>query len=202
MKIWRGNENTDDKIIAFINQTIYKGNPATLEIEHCITAMRNGMIPDGNFFGIPLHYIKEIRLQEGKEYIEISFRGSLEHLNVRDEILSNEIFNYFKENIPDSSSSIDRYSKLRAGKKPLIAMAVITVIFLYSLYYAVGYDQGYQYEISNGHYNSITGIALWIASYGVKNDVFFFGSLLLIAIFAYVRKAKNPPVINLIQTNY
>ncbi len=200
MKVWRCDENTDDKVIAFINQTIYKCNPKNSEIDHCINDIRNGIIPTSNYIRIPTPYIKEILLQEGKNYIEVLFgQDSSEHLKIRGELLRTEIFNYFKDNIPKVTSSIEKYSKLKAGKKPLIAMAVVLVIFLYTLYYAIGYDEGKQYEISSGHYNSITGIALAIASYGVKNVVLVFGSLLAIAILAFIRKTKNPPVINRLQ---
>ena len=197
MKIWRGNENTDDIIIAYDNQTIYKGNPKPEEIDNIISQMKTGIIPTLNFISIPLHYIKEIQLQEGKNHIEVVFgKDSYEELKVSDIISRNEIFNYFKENIPSNTYSLDKYSKLRAGRKPLVAMAVISVLFLWSLYYAIEFDKGNEYEISNGHYNSLTGIVLAIASYGTKKVIIVFGSLLAIAIFSFIRKIKNPPVIN------
>ena len=194
-KIWRSDEKGDDRIIAYANETIYKGNPKLSEIDNCIFELKNTKNPPQSLFAIPLHYIIAIKMQESKKYIEVLFKGDSEHLRINNDKSRNDIFNYFKETIPGATYSLIKYSKLKAGKKPLIAMAVITVIFLYTLYYAIGYDQGNQYEISNGHYNSITGIALAIGSYGVKNTVIVFGSLLAIAVFSFVRKAKNPPVI-------
>jgi hypothetical protein len=200
MKIWRGQENTDDKIIAYADRTIYKGNPKIDEIDYIIIEMKNGIIPTRNFIAIPLSYIKEIKLQEGKNQIEIMFgKDSYEELKIKNVLLRTEIFDYFKQNISGATYSLDEYSKLRAGKKPLIAMAVIGILFLWSLCYAIGYDNGNEYEISNGHYNSLTGIVLAIASYGVKKVVIVFGLLLSIAFFSFIRKIKSPPIINRIK---
>ena len=197
MKIWRGNEKTDDRIIAYSNNTIYKGNPPLEEINHIISEMKNDRIPTLNFIAIPLHYIKKIRYQEGKNQIEILFgKESSEELKIKDLLLREEVFNYLKLHIPGCTYSHDKYSSLRAGKKPLIAMTVVSILFLWSLYYAIEFDRGNEFEISNGHYNSLTGIILAIASYGVKTVIIVFGSLLAIAIFSLIRKIKNPPVIN------
>ena len=157
--------------------------------------LRNTNNSPQSLFAIPLHYINTIKMQESKKYIEVLFKGDSEHLRINNDKSRNEVFDYFKKTIPGATYSHIKYSKLKAGKKPLIAVAVITVIFLYTLYYAIGYDRGNQYEISNGHYNSITGIALAIASYGIKNTIIVFGSLLAIAVFSFVKKIKNPPVI-------
>ena len=197
MKIWRGDENTDDKIIAMNNSVVYKGNPQNAEINHCINELMNGIIPKVGFIGIPLSYLKEIRQQEGRDQIELFFgRDSEEHLKIKNDIMRNDIFNYFKENLSGANFSIDRYSKLRAGKKPLIALGVVMAIFFWTLPYAIGYDNGEQYEITNGHYNSLTGIVLAIASAGVRNVIVIFGSLMAIALITTIRKMKNPPVIN------
>ncbi|HMJ46464.1 MAG TPA: hypothetical protein VK498_04000 [Ferruginibacter sp.] len=202
MKIWRGNEKTDDKIIALVNSTIYKGNPKNNEIDHCIDELKSGLTPTRNFIGIPFHYIKEIRLQEGKTYIEITFgQDSEEHLRINEYLLREEIFKYFKQTIPNTTFSVENYSKLKAGKKPLIAMSVLFVLFLWTLYYAVGYDGGYEYEIKNGHYGTLTGIILSIASFGVKKTSFVFITLFSIAFFAFIKKAKNPPTKNYLKIN-
>ena len=197
MKIWRGNEKTDDKIIALINSTIYKGNPPDNEIEHALADLRNGIIPARKFMGIPLHYIKEIRMQEGKIYLQVFFgKDSEEHLRIQDDLLRKEIYDYFKLNIANTSFYTDHYSKLKAGKKPLIALAVVSVLFLWTLYYAVGFDRGFQYETTNGRYDSLTGIVLSIASFGVVKTTIVFSVFILIAVWAFISKAKSPPVIH------
>lgn len=197
MKIWKGNENTDDKIIATDNSVIYKGNPATQEINHCITDIQNGVIPKQGFTGIPVSYLQEIRMQEGKNYIELVMaKDSEEHLRINDEMMKQEVFNYFKNNIPGSSFTIDHYSWFRAGKKPLIALAVVAGLFAWTLPYAIGYDNGTEYEISNGRYNSLTGIVLAIASMGKTNVFLIFGGLAAIALCSFYFKARNPPVIH------
>jgi hypothetical protein len=194
-EIWRSDKKGDDRIVAYVNQTIYKGNPKASEIDNCIFELKNIKTSPPSLFAIPIHYIHAIQMQENKKYIEVLFKGDSEHLRINNDTSRNEVFDYLKNNMPGTSYSLIKYSKLKAGKKPLIAMLVITAIFLYTLFYAIGYDQGNQYEIANGHYNSITGIALSIASYGVKNVIIVFGSLLLIAVFSFIVKARNPPII-------
>lgn len=197
MKIWRGNEKTDDKIIAFIDSTIYKGNPRDEEIEHCISDLKNGIVPAKIFFSIPVPYIKEIRMQEEKNYLQVFFgQDSEEHLRIQDEMMRKEVFDYFKQNIANTAFTTDHYSKLKAGKKPLIAMAVVAALFLYTLVYAIGYDKGYQYETVNGRYDSLTGIVLSIASFGVIKTVLIFSILLAIAGWSFYRKASHPPIIH------
>ncbi|MEO5943581.1 MAG: hypothetical protein ABIP30_07675 [Ferruginibacter sp.] len=194
-KIWKSDEKGDDRIIAYGNETIYKGNPKFSEIDNCIFQLQNTKDSPPSLFAIPLRYIAGIKMQESKKYIEVLFKGDTEHLRINNDRSRKAVFDYFKETIPGATYSLIKYSKLKAGKKPLIAMAVITVIFLYTLYYAIGYDEGNQYDITNGHYNSITGIALSIASYGVEKTVIIFVLLLAIAIFSFVRKVSDPPVI-------
>lgn len=196
-KIWRANEKTDDKIIAFVNSTLYKANPPDNEIDYYISDFRNGIIPTKKNLGIPLHYIKEIRMQESKTYLQIFFgKDSEEHFRIYDENLKKEVFDHFKENIPSAQFITERYSKLKAGKKPLIALAVVSALFLWTLYYAVGFDRGIQYETENGRYDSVTGIILAIASFGVVKTILFFGFWFVIALWSFLRKISRPTVMH------
>ena len=136
MKIWNSIERGDDAIIACNNDLIIKGNPKKTEINNCITELELNRIPSNNFITIPFNYLKEIRIEEGKENIEIIFGSeSSEILKIKDEKTRNEIFEYFKINIPSSFFVVEKYSALRAAKKPLIAMFVIIFIFSYIFYH-------------------------------------------------------------------
>lgn len=136
-------------------------------------------------------------MQESKNYLQIFFgQDSEEHIRIQDEMTREAVFEYFKEHIPGATFSIDRYSRLRAGKKPLIAMAVVVGLFLWALYYAVGFDHGIQYETKSGRYDSVTGIVLAIASFGVAKTILFFGLWFALALWSFIRKAKTPPVLH------
>lgn len=197
VKVWRADEKTDDKIIALVNSTLYKANPSDNEIEHYISELRNGTIPTKKTIGIPLHYIKEIRMQESKSYLQIFFgQDSEEHLRIQDENLKKEVFEYFKANIPSAQFVTERYSKIKAGKKSLIALGVVAVLFLWTLYYAIGFDNGIEYETANDRYDSVNGIVLAIASFGVAKTVLFFGFWFVIALWSLLRKINKPPVMH------
>ena len=200
MKFWRSYEKGDDKIIAYLNGTIYRGNPNSDEIENVIYNFQKDEIPGKNFTAIPPHYLKQINLEDGLNYIEVLFGvESSEHLRIKDTEKRKEIFEYFKQNIPGARFHIDKYSKIRAGKKPLIAMGVVAAIFLWSFYIASGMENGNEYGVTGDRKNSLAGIVLALASLGTKNVAFIFGSLFTIASVSFIRKIKNPKIINSIQ---
>ena len=200
MKIWRSNEKGDDKIIAYLDGTIYRGNPSSDEIENVIYNFQMKIIPTKNFTAIPLHYQKQIILEDGLNYIEVLFGvESSEHLRIKETERRNEIFEYFKTTIPNAKFYVDKYSKIQAGKKPLIAMGVVAAIFLWTFYIANGIENGNEYGVSGDHKNSLAGIVLALAQLGTTNISLIFGSLFIIAIVAFIRKVKNPKILNRIQ---
>ena len=195
MKIWTSNDKGDDKIIALVDQRICKGNPVDVDSAAFELEMQRGM-PKG-IDGFPFSYIKQINLYQGKKYIELLFgKDSTEHLRISNETKRREIFDHFKTNIPGAVFSHEKFSPLRAGKKPLIAFVVVLAIFIWTLSIAVGIESGNDYDVSGQQYRSLAGIVLAMAAWGVKNVVLVFGTLLAIAIISFIRKAKHPPVID------
>ncbi|MEP7107174.1 MAG: hypothetical protein ABI760_04315 [Ferruginibacter sp.] len=200
MKNWRSYEKGDDKIIGYHNGTIYRGNPNSDEIELVIYNFQKEVIPAKNFTAIPLHYLKQINLEESQNYIEVLFgKESSEHLRIKDANKRKEIFEYFKTNIPNSTFHTDNYSKFKAGKKPLIAMGVVAGLFLWTFYIAVGIEKGIEYGVTGDHKNSVAGIVLAFASLGTKNVALIFGTLFTIAVISFVQKIKNPKIVYRIQ---
>ena len=95
MKIWTNTENGNEKIIAHVENTIYRGNPKLSEIDDCVYDLKMKKIPASDFFGIDLSEIQQVNLQDGKNYLEILFgRGSYEHFRIKNEHTRIEIFNY------------------------------------------------------------------------------------------------------------
>lgn len=198
--IWKSKLEGDDKIIAYSNNTIYKGNPKEDEMESVLNEFKNPKSTNAKLTGIPLAYIKEINLESGKNYIEILFgKESSEHLRINDEAKRNEIFEYLKLHIPNSKHNVEHYSKLKSAKKPLIAMGIISAIFIWTLYIADGIENGSQYEVSGGHLNSIAGIVLGLASLGKTKVIMIFGTFLSIAIIGFIQKIRVPKVVSSIK---
>lgn len=190
MKTWTSTEKGDDKIIVYANETIYKANPPESETDACLFDLKTQQKISKHFFGIPLQYVSTITLEEGKEYIEILFRGDTEHLRIKDDASRNEVFAYFKTNLPGATYAVIQPSKFQKVKKPLVAMGVICGIFLWSLYLAVGMEAGVEYKVTGDRYNSLAGIALALGSLGVHKVIMIFGSLFLIAAITLIRKYK------------
>ncbi|MFT3703140.1 MAG: hypothetical protein QM802_12255 [Agriterribacter sp.] len=200
MKLWRSNEKGNDKIIAYANQSIYKVNPKENEVEDVVYNFNHQIFPSSNFMEIPLRYVKAIHMEQGKSYIEIFFgNDSTEHLRITDPSRKKEIFDFFKTNLPNSKSDTETYSKLKAGKKPLIAMIVIAALFLWTFYIATGIEHDIEYDVSGKQYHSMAGIVLVLASLGTTNVILIFGALFLIALISFIAKIKQPKVIHRIR---
>ncbi len=196
MKVWTSNEKADDKIIAFVDQTIYKGNPKAEDIEPVAFELKMKNTVPTSLTGFPISYIKKIILREGTNHIELLFgKDSTEELKIHDEQRRREVFEYFKANIPGSVYSLHKPTAIAAGKKPLIAFFVVAAIFSWTLYIALGIESGNEYDVTGQHYNSLAGIVLAMASIGVKKVILIFGSLIAIALISFIRKARNPAAI-------
>ena len=197
-EVWTTTEKGNDKLIGFVNDIICKANPKTdTETERLAMDLKSGFFDRSKLWEIPTSYCKEIRLQEGKNYIELLWgKDGEEHLRITDEAKRNKIFGVIKINTQKSEFNIDKYSAIRAGKKPMIAFFVVLALFLWTLYYAIEAESGNVYYIGNGHYNSITGIVLGLASLGLAAVITIFSILLSVAIISFIMKTKNPPVIH------
>jgi hypothetical protein len=195
MHIWQIENKGDDKIIAYFNDTIYKCNPKESDIQNVVDNLKNNQIPTNNCIGIPVSYLKEIHLQEGKNYIEIFFGAdSTEQLKINDSVIRNEIFQFFRTNIPSTTFKMEKYSKLQSGKKPLIAMVVILVIGLWTHDISTGMENGEEYSLI-GSVRSLAGIVIALASIGTKKVLLLFGSLFAIALTSFIIRIKAQKIV-------
>ena len=201
MKIWNSIENGDDAIIACNDELIIKGNPKPSEVNNCISDLELNKIPFDNFITIPFSYLKEISIEEGKENIEILFGSdSSEILKIKDEKTKNDIFDFFKINIPNSFFIVDRYTPLKAAKKPLIAMGIIVLIFSYIFYLVKEIKSGTEFELV-GSGASLAGIIAAIASLGFQKVTLLFLAFITIPLIGSLKKANNPPTIHKLKIN-
>lgn len=194
MKIWTSTLQGDDKIIACVNETICKASPKTGEVDNYVFELKTNQQTAKGFFTIPFSYISAINMQEGKNYLEIIFRGDTEHLKIQDEQTKQEVFSYFKENLKSATVVDTKETKLQAGKKPLIALVVVLIIFIWALIIAVGMEQGNEYDVTGQHYGSVAGIILVLANLGVVRLSLIFGTLALIALYTMIKRMRNPVV--------
>ena len=195
MKIWTSTNKKDDKIIACIDQIIYKGNPKVENIDYYIRDIKDGKIPTKNFMGIPFSYIKEINYEDNKGYIKVLFNsGSDVFFRITDLDRKREIFEFLKNTVPNSYFEIEKYSKLKAGKEPIIAMVVFFLLFSWTLRTSINMSEGYLYEISTRR--SITNIVIALASLGTLNIFLIFGGLIAISFLVYLKKTQKLPTVN------
>jgi len=197
------NEKGNDKLIAFSNGTIYKANPKTdQETDVLASGLSSGSFDSTKLWDIKVSHCKEIRLQDGKPYIEVFWgRDGEEQLRITDKYKRYKLFDLMKANTPNALYRTEKWNAFRAGRKPLIAFFVVLGIFLWTLYYVIQAQKGYVYYLENGRYDSLTGIVLAIASLGLNRVIMIFSILFAIALFAFIRKVNNPPMMNRIIIN-
>ncbi len=196
MKFWTSIYKNDDKIIAYHEDTLYIINPKIEELDSVVANLNLGIVPNKISIGIPSSYMKQINMEENKKYIEVLFgKGSSEHLRMQDSIKRNEIFEYLRSSIVGSKYTLDTYTKLRAGKKPFIAMCVVVGIFLWTYYISLGIEHGDNYRVI-GSQRSLSSIVLIIASLGTKKVAMIFGSLFCIAMTSFILKTRKLKVVH------
>jgi len=197
-EVWTSNEKGNDKLIAFADNTIYKANPKTGEdVDGLARGLKAGSFDSTKVWEIKTTHCNEIRLQDGKPYIEILWgKDGEEQLRITDEYKRYKVFDFIKANTSNAEISTDKWSAIRAGRKPMIAFFVVLALFLWTLFYAIEAESGNVYYIESGRYNSIVGIVLGLASMGLAKVIALFSALLAIAAIAFIRKAKNPPVMH------
>lgn len=197
MNSWKSHVKGDDTLIVYHNTTIYKGNPRPEAVDAILRDLSHG-VQRPELFSIPQSLLKKICLEEGKSYLEVYFGdASEEHLKVTDPARRQAIFDFFRATIPRSKYEVEHYSKAKAGRKPLAAMVIISLLFLWSLYLAVQMENGARYEII-GDGKSIVTVVLAIAGLGSLNVTLLFSALLLIAGVSFYFKTRNPKVVHTI----
>ncbi|MBW8683186.1 hypothetical protein [Chitinophaga rhizophila] len=193
-QIW-ANHHQGDKVIAFANATIYKANPKEAEEAFLIARMQANDFSDPCLFSLPLDYVKQIHLQEGKEYIQVFFGiDAEEHFVIPDKARREEIFHHFKTHIPGASYEEIRITPIKAARKPMIGLAIIFAIFIYSLSSMAVMDKGGE-VVAIGR---IGALILGLTSLGLVNVLLIYGALIGAVAFTMLRKMKNPPVIHVI----
>lgn len=161
-KTWINKEKGDDLILAIGNNKLYKSNPKEGKIDLFLNNIEND-VSHIDILSIPFSYLRSIQLQKDKKYIQVNFgKESEEFFRVNDELKRVEIFKYLKENIPAISYEFDKYTIFKSIKKPLIALIVILLMFIWTMYYAIQLSAGTEYElIGNGA--SLGSIAFAVA---------------------------------------
>lgn len=196
IEVWTNSLKGNDKLVGFGNGVIYKANPKTYEeVEALAANMRKGVFDTTKVWEISTRRCREIRMQDGKSFIEIYWgKDGEEELRITDEYLKHKIFEVIKAGASHLNYTVEKWSIFKAGRKPLIAMAVIVALFAWTLFYAIEAQSGMVYYLEDGRYDSITGIVLGIASLGLTNVIAIFSFLIGLAVFAFIRKTRKIPM--------
>lgn len=192
-RIWTSSKG--DKIIAFANNTLYKANPKDENVAFLAASMQANDFSDPALFALPLDIIRTIHWQEGNEYIQVFFsRESEEHFIIKDPVVREEIFNHLKAHIPGASYKVDEYDKMRAATKPLAGLAVVLLLFAYTIHVMAELNSGESVMT----FGRLGALIVGLVSLGTVNVLLIYGALIAIAGYTAYKKMKNPPVVHVI----
>ena len=189
IKFWASKNNKNLDIVLIDESNIYKGKIKTEDLNNFSKQVENNKVPEG-LFGIPFPYITRIESQEGKKDIKVYFNSdSEEELISKNSEIKKEIFNYLKEVIPNTNYSKKTPSFFKYVKPQLFAILFTTIIFLWSLYYAIQIESGAEYVLEGRA--GLLALIFTIGLLGVVKVVLLFISLIGIIIYSLIRKNKT-----------
>lgn len=187
-KVWLSNLRKNDKVILVSDSAIYKGNPkGDLNLYRLsITEEKlNGL------FSIPYSYITSIENQEKVNYIKIYYGNDLEEeLNITDNELKKEIFDYIKNQLPDFKYSKKLPNEFKYVKEPAFAIISIVIFFVWTMYYSVQLNNGVEYELTGGR-PGLESIIFSIANLGYLKVVIIYLVLLTVAFIALLKRIST-----------
>ena len=188
-KIWKPKGKKSDKLIIIHDNRICKGSPS-VEIMNRLSVESDQSKQEvlQSLHGIPYNYIQGIINQRGVNHIKLILGEDLEEeLFVEDEIVKNEIFEYLKSEFNSFEYTSEIPSAFTYVRPKIIGIIVLTAIFLWTSYFAVQMEQGYEYGAARG----ITGIAIGLATFGIVKLLIGYITIMGITIFLMVKKLKT-----------
>ncbi len=189
-KFWKQTEPGAEALILIKDNCVYKGN---LGFDDLNKIQENKIDPaiTKQLFGIPFSLIRKVENQKGLPKIKIYFGSdSEEELKIINETTKAEIFNYFKDQIPNMHYWSKLPSIFKYAKAPLFALLFSTGIFLLAIYYAIQLQNGAEYVIRGGR-AGIGALALLLGNLGIPKLSIGYSLILIFVIRSLWTKIKS-----------
>ncbi len=199
-KIWINRKESGHNFILFHNYIHYRRKVDKDSISLVENELKHEKISD-KFIGLPITYIKKIEFRDDDKFINISYGSdSVDSIEINDQPLRKEVFEYLKTNTNLKKNYIKKPGVLNRIKKPLIALLVVVVIFIYVYSIMNGLNEGYEYEIVGGRRGAgLGGIILGLAHFGLMKNILIFAPLALIAMYRIKKNLDNDSEIHYIE---
>lgn len=195
-KVWINHSIGDEKVILINESGIYKASPKAKLEDQFIKDITNNNIPK-KMFKIPFTLIFEIRMEENSNFINILFSNdSYEYFKIDDQSKKIEIYNYLKGYFPEGESGIIEYTRFQTIKKPLMGLTILTILFVVSLFFAIGFENGETYAIGiRGRIGFLYLLVLAIGQIGIFKIITIYSTCLVLIMYSIIKKlAKLPKV--------
>lgn len=181
------------KVLVITDSYIYTGKTKQKIIDKDILDTEQSLNTEG-LFSIPFNYFYAVSWHVDTPYIVIHSKGAKEHFSVDNMEQAQEILKYFKFVFPGKKYYIDHPSFIKRARPPLIAIAVIGVIFASSLVLSFNFEA--INERTPTLHNSVLNLLYALSSMGPLKLTIVTLCVLLIPIARLIYLQKNPRVIH------
>lgn len=189
----------EDRIIFIAKNILYKANPKEEDFERVLAEIKYGNLEmfrtNSAFYGIPLNYIKKVELEENTNYIEVFFSSdSTEHFRVLDRRKRHEIFTFLRNQL-GGKFEFEQFPKWKLGLKPLIAMAVVAGLYIWTMISATIIESGHNNLSHSARQVGVGRLLDDIAHLGAVKLTLLFAGFFGIALVAFLVKIRKPKVV-------
>ena len=188
-KYWFTKEDKNH-LIAITEDSIYTGNIKKHIKSELINNLEKGIIPK-DIFSIPFSYIKSIENPEAKDLVTVYYgESSNEEIKINDSENKNEFFLYLKNNLDKFEYNKKKPSVITHSKPQILAILIVTGLFIWVFYLANEIAKGFEYEIVGGR-QGISGLVLGLAQFGITKVILGYLVIISIALYAFIKRLKN-----------
>ncbi len=191
-KFWVNRKDKEHNFIVFNENIIYRLKASKVNFSNIERELNQGIIND-KFIGLPKSYLRSVQFRDDDNGLRFYYgEDSEDEIIVSKSALRKEIFDFLDTATNPHDSVVRKPSLLGRIKKPLIAIIVLSAIFIYVYSIIQGINQGYEYEIVGGGANpGIAGIVLMLAGLGLTKNIMIFLPLYALAGYSIFKKYKD-----------
>ncbi len=197
---WQSNIPKTHQLIAIANNRILKIMKRVSDIREEIALLEKGEVPE-TMEGIPFGYVAKIINEAPKNEIAIHYgKESKTKLKFQNKEDKNACFNLIRSQLKGFNYKNKLPYMWEYAKGKIIAIFILTAIFLYSYCVAVEIEKGVKFELE-GSKPGIGAIVLFFASFGSFNVFAGYLTLLTLLLLLLYNRLKQRSVLEYLIRN-
>ena len=180
-------------LIAIAENTIYVGSVEKYDESKLLRDLDAGIIPD-NIFNILFSRIRSVENSQGKNIIVIHYGDDLsEELIINDIEIKKEIFSQLRISLSKFDYIEKTPSKFEHARPQILAIIILTGLYLWVLYFANELSKGYEYTVVGGRHG-LNSLILGIAHFGFLKVTIGYVSLIFVVSYSLGKRLESRTV--------